>query len=90
MCSILPVSLDCPLLIAPSVFSNIYCCHGFKGGGVIYYYVHLMFVLSAAELYMIKVMRKHGLSCIWQVVMLVLALVTVELTYGMNCTDTSR
>jgi len=59
----------------------------FKGQ---YTYVHLMVVLSVSELYMTKVMRKQGLSCIWQVVMLVLALVTVELTYGMNCTDTSR
>ena len=23
----LPVSLDCPFLIAPSVFSNVYCVH---------------------------------------------------------------
>ena len=24
VCSVLPVSLDCPFLIAPSVFSNVY------------------------------------------------------------------
>ena len=39
--SMLPVSLDCPILIAPSVFSNVY----FHPKGIyIYIYIHTCFL----------------------------------------------
>ena len=36
VCPMLPVSLDCPLLFAPSVFSNIYICTRVSSQNTVY------------------------------------------------------
>ena len=80
MYSVLPVSYDCPLLIVPSVFSNVYltcvlCTLYYQFLTIVYFWLHLRDSLTFIWLVccvlcitsFLRLSLRYSLTCIWLV-----------------------